>query len=59
MLFRSELIQKTGMNIIASGGISSMQDLENVKNINAHGVIVGKALYQGVLDLKCIVDKFQ
>ncbi len=54
-----ELIQKTGMNIIASGGISSMQDLENVKNINAQGVIVGKALYQGVLDLKCIVDKFQ
>lgn len=54
-----EMIQKTGMNIIASGGISSMQDLENVQNINASGVIVGKALYQGALHLKDIVEKFQ
>lgn len=54
-----EMIQKTGMNIIASGGISSMQDLENVKNINVSGVIVGKALYQGALHLKDIVEKFQ
>ena len=54
-----EMIQKTGMNIIASGGISSMQHLENVQNINASGVIVGKALYQGALHLKDIVEKFQ
>ena len=54
-----EMIQKTGMNIIASGGISSMQDLENVQSINASGVIVGKALYQGALHLKDIVEKFQ
>ena len=54
-----EMIKKTGMNIIASGGISSMQDLENVKNINVSGVIVGKALYQGALHLKDIVEKFQ
>ena len=54
-----ELVDKTGMDIIASGGISSMQDLENVKNSNVQGVIVGKALYQGVLDLTEIVKKFE
>ncbi len=54
-----ELIDKTGMEIIASGGVSRMQDLENVKNINAKGVIIGKALYNGALDLKEIIEKYQ
>lgn len=54
-----ELIDQTGMNIIASGGVSQMKDIENVKNINAAGVIIGKALYNGVLDLKDVIDKFE
>lgn len=54
-----ELIEKTGMYIIASGGISNMADLENVQKINAHGVIIGKALYQQTLDLKQVIKKFE
>lgn len=54
-----ELVQKTGMDIIASGGISNMQDLQNVQNIKAQGVIVGKALYQGALKLEEIIKKFE
>lgn len=54
-----ELIEKTGMDIIASGGVSCMQDIENVKNINAAGVIIGKALYNGALDLKQVIDTFE
>lgn len=54
-----ELINKTGMNIIASGGVSTMNDLENVKNINAAGVIIGKALYNGALELKEVIKKYQ
>lgn len=54
-----ELIEKTGMHIIASGGISNMADLENVQKINAHGVIIGKALYQQTLDLKQVIKKFE
>lgn len=54
-----ELIDQTGMDIIASGGVSQMKDIENVKNINAAGVIIGKALYNGVLDLKDVIDKFE
>ena len=54
-----ELIEKTGMDIIASGGVSTMQDLENVQNIGAAGVIIGKALFNGALDLAEVIAKFQ
>ncbi|MDO4301893.1 MAG: 1-(5-phosphoribosyl)-5-[(5-phosphoribosylamino)methylideneamino]imidazole-4-carboxamide isomerase [Clostridia bacterium] len=54
-----DLIEKTGMDIIASGGVSKMEDIENVNNINAAGVIIGKALYNGALDLKEVIDKFE
>lgn len=53
-----ELIERTGMDIIASGGVSHMRDIENVKNINAAGVIIGKALYNGALDLKKVIEQF-
>lgn len=46
-----EMILKTGMNIIASGGISRLEDLENIKKIGASGLIVGKALYTGAIQL--------
>jgi phosphoribosylformimino-5-aminoimidazole carboxamide ribotide isomerase len=46
-----EMIHKTGMNIIASGGISRLEDLENIKKIGASGLIVGKALYTGAIRL--------
>ncbi|MBQ6555312.1 MAG: 1-(5-phosphoribosyl)-5-[Firmicutes bacterium] len=54
-----DLIEKTGMNIIASGGVSKMQDIENLQNIGAAGVIIGKALFNGALDLKEVIAKFQ
>ncbi len=54
-----ELIEKTGMNIIASGGVSAMKDIENVQSINAAGVIIGKALYNGALDLREVIKKYQ
>ncbi|MDO5388435.1 MAG: 1-(5-phosphoribosyl)-5-[(5-phosphoribosylamino)methylideneamino]imidazole-4-carboxamide isomerase [Clostridia bacterium] len=54
-----ELIEKTGMDIIASGGVSQMKDIENVSSIKAAGVIIGKALYNGALDLKEVINRFQ
>lgn len=54
-----DLIEKTGMDIIASGGVSKMEDIKNVNNINAAGVIIGKALYNGALNLKDVISKFQ
>lgn len=54
-----ELIEKTGMDIIASGGVSKYEDIENVSKINAAGVIIGKALYNGALDLRSVIEKYE
>ena len=47
-----EKLCEIGINIIASGGISTMEELEKLEKIGAWGAILGKALYSGALDLK-------
>ena len=47
----NEMIEKTGLNIIASGGISSLKDLQQIKETGAAGAIIGKALYTGEIRL--------
>jgi phosphoribosylformimino-5-aminoimidazole carboxamide ribotide isomerase len=47
------------MDVIASGGVSQLSDVENVDKIGAAGVIIGKALYNGALDLKEVLSKFE
>ncbi len=54
-----EIIDKTGLDIIASGGISSVDDLEKIKSIGAKGVIIGKALYNGAVNLSSVINKFE
>ena len=46
-----ELSEKFQMNIIASGGVSSMADVERLRDMNIHGAIIGKAYYTGAIDL--------
>ena len=41
-----------GANVIASGGISNLKDVENVKTKNPFGVILGKALYENKISIK-------
>ena len=47
-----ELSEKFSMNIIASGGVSSITDIIELKKMNIYGAIIGKALYTGAIDLK-------
>lgn len=48
-----EMVKTVSIPVIASGGISSFQDIKNLSKIKGlWGVIIGKALYSGVLDLK-------
>lgn len=47
-----EMIRSVGMEVIASGGVSSIQDLINLKNIGAAGAITGKAIYTGAINLE-------
>lgn len=46
-----EMIQKTGLNVIASGGVSCLQDLLECQNIGCEGAIAGKALYENVFSV--------
>lgn len=46
-----EMIDSVKMDVIASGGISSLMDLMDLKKIGAAGAITGKAIYTGALDL--------
>ena len=41
-----------GTNVIASGGISKLDDIEHVKKCNPYGVILGKALYEGLISIE-------
>lgn len=39
------------LQIIASGGVSSMEEIKKLKNIGCYGAIVGKAIYEGKVNL--------
>src|SRR6478736_5188456 len=41
-----------GLKIIASGGVSSINDIVELKKIKVHGVIIGKAIYEGRIKLE-------
>ena len=45
------LQRKTACRIIASGGVSSNEDIRRLRDMGLYGVIVGKAYYTGAVDL--------
>ena len=54
-----ELARIEGLNITASGGVSSLEELAELQRIGTHAAILGKALYTGRLDLKTVIDTVQ
>lgn len=57
--YTAEMVEATGINIIASGGVSSLKDLEMLNEINVYGAIIGKALYENKIDLKKVATMFE
>ena len=55
----AKMVEATGLDIIASGGVSSMQDLEQLEKIGVEGAILGKAIYEKRIDLKVAAERFQ
>jgi phosphoribosylformimino-5-aminoimidazole carboxamide ribotide isomerase len=53
-LYKDILAQFPDLHLIASGGVSSMEDIESLAEANVPGVSVGKALYEGYITLKDI-----
>ena len=52
-----QLAQIEGLNITASGGVSSLAELRELQTIGTHAAILGKALYTGRLDLKTVIEE--
>ena len=46
------LSEKYDMQLVASGGVSSYEDIVALKNLGIHGAIIGKAYYVGAIDLE-------
>ncbi len=55
----SRMTKATGLDIIASGGVSGMEDLERLCREGIRGAIIGKALYENRIDLKTAAERFQ
>jgi phosphoribosylformimino-5-aminoimidazole carboxamide ribotide isomerase len=47
-----ELAEASGLNVIASGGVHTLKDVIAALDANLCGVIIGRALYEGTIDLK-------
>ena len=51
-----ELSDRFGVQIIASGGVSSIEDVKKLSAIDLYGAIVGKAYYTGAINLKEAIE---
>jgi len=52
----SELSKLYSMDIVASGGVSTMEDIIELKKLDLYGAIIGKAYYLGAIDLKEAIE---
>ena len=51
-----KLVENTGVNIIASGGVSTLTDVSSLKEAGVYGAIIGKAYYVGAIDIKKAIE---
>ena len=47
------------MDIIASGGISCIEDMKRLNSMGLYGAITGKALYEGTIDLEALIAELK
>jgi phosphoribosylformimino-5-aminoimidazole carboxamide ribotide isomerase len=51
-----EVLESVNIDLIASGGITSLQDIEDLSTSGCEGSIIGKAVYEGKIKLKDLRD---
>ena len=51
-----ELSERFNLNITASGGVSSLDDVKKLADMNLYGAIIGKAYYTGAIDLSEAIE---
>lgn len=54
-----EIARVSGLEVIASGGVGSLADIQAVKNAGLSGVIVGRAIYEGSIKLDELFSKVE
>ena len=54
-LYRS-LSERFSMQIVASGGVSSLEDVKRLSEMGLYGAIIGKAYYTGAIDLRQAIE---
>lgn len=51
-----ELVEIPGLDVTASGGVSSLDEIRTLRDMGVHAAILGKALYTGRLDLRAALE---
>ena len=51
-----EILDETTISLIASGGITTIEDLQKLKKLGCEGAIIGKAIYEGTINLKELTE---
>ena len=51
-----QLSEAFGLDIVASGGVSSLEDVEALTRMGLYGAIIGKAYYTGAIDLRKAIE---
>ena len=51
-----QLSQKVSVPIVAAGGVTTVNDIKNLKYAGVAGAVIGRALYEGTIDLKSALE---
>ena len=57
--YTTRLVNETGLDIIASGGVGSEEDIDRIAEKGVEGVITGKAIYEGRINLERVLSKYR
>jgi phosphoribosylformimino-5-aminoimidazole carboxamide ribotide isomerase len=58
LLLMNEVVRASRVPVLASGGIASRRDLDNLADRGVSGAIIGMALYIGVLEPRLIAEEY-
>ena len=50
------LTEKLSLELVASGGVSTLGEIETLKSLGLSGAIIGKAYYTGAIDLRRAIE---
>lgn len=57
--YTKRLVDETGLDIIASGGVGSDDDIDMIAKAGVEGVITGKAIYEGRINLERVLSRYR